>query len=227
MLIFGLLTALTQLGGIAYLIGLVIRRSWLVGFAAYVSLSVMSVFVAPQFGRVALPCFGEDRVVASRLLCAMNRTYVDPVAADVVKELQATVPGTQVLDANFPFFDGFPLLPHLSHDDGRKVDLALYYKGSMPSPIGYFAYENGPTRCRKEWLTLRWDMAWLQPVFPKSDLDHAATRQAVQFLAGHEQVEKLFLEPHLQDRLGLSFAKVRFQGCRAARHDDHIHFQIR
>lgn len=32
------------------------------------------------------------------------------------------------LDANFPFFNGFPLLPHLSHNDGKKLDISLVYE---------------------------------------------------------------------------------------------------
>jgi len=55
-----------------------------------------------------------------------------------------------VLDANFPFFDGFPILPHLSHNDGNKIDIAFYYgdpsigqylRGKAKSPIGYWGFE--------------------------------------------------------------------------------------
>lgn len=44
--------------------------------------------------------------------------------------MQQTEPQIRIsyLDANFPFKDGFPLLPHLSHDDGRKVDIAFMYR---------------------------------------------------------------------------------------------------
>ena len=77
---------------------------------------------------------------------------------------------TLALDGGFPFLDGFPLLPRLSHDDGRKLDLAF-------------------------------------------------------LLAADPAVERLFLEPHLQARLGLSDPRIRFPRCRAARHDDHIHVQ--
>jgi hypothetical protein len=37
---------------------------------------------------------------------------------------------------------------------------------------------------------------------------------------------KAFLEPPLARQLGPKDAKLRFQGCRAARHDDHIHAQL-
>jgi hypothetical protein len=37
-------------------------------------------------------------------------------------------------------------------------------------------------------------------------------------------VRRVFIEPHLKARLDLArLSKVRFAGCRAARHDDHIH----
>jgi hypothetical protein len=40
-------------------------------------------------------------------------------------------------------------------------------------------------------------------------------------------VKRIFLEPHLKLRLDLSDQpKVHFQGCWAARHDDHIHVDV-
>ncbi|MDG1408954.1 MAG: hypothetical protein P8Q50_14385 [Octadecabacter sp.] len=41
-----------------------------------------------------------------------------------------------------------------------------------------------------------------------------------------QRVGKIFIEPHLAQTLGLNDPKVRFQGCRAARHDDQIHIQL-
>ena len=35
------------------------------------------------------------------------------------------------------------------------------------------------------------------------------------------------LEPHLKKRLRLEARRIQFQGCRAARHDDHMHIQMR
>ena len=48
------------------------------------------------------------------------------------------------------------------------------------------------------------------------------------FMSRHDEVfsHTLLLEPHLKTRLKLEkYDKIRFQGCRAARHDDHIHVQ--
>nr|WP_261337459.1 hypothetical protein [Rhizobium leguminosarum] len=39
-------------------------------------------------------------------------------------------------------------------------------------------------------------------------------------------LQKIFIEPHLKNALGIADSHIRFQGCRAARHDDHIHIQV-
>ena len=70
----------------------------------------------------------------SAAYCALNRHYVAPELKKVLFDLSAQMdreyPGTTtlILDANFPFISGFPLLPHLSHSDGQKVDLAFFYQ---------------------------------------------------------------------------------------------------
>ena len=164
----------------------------------------------------------------------MNRTYVTPELADLLDSLAADMqsrhPGTgvTVLDAGFPFLNGFPLLPHLSHDDGGQVDLAFWYKGGgRRSPLGYWAFETGPDACTGQAGALRWNMNWLQPFLPDMQLDAAPTRDAILWLkANLPEGGKIFLEPYLADRLGVAGGKVRFQGCRAARHDDHIHVQL-
>ena len=171
--------------------------------------------------------------------CALNRNYVVPEMADLLRDtavaVDAAYPGTvtQVLDANFPFLTGFPLLPHLSHNDGRKADLAFYYSGAKGyepgatrSPIGYFAFEQGPSDCPAGWPTLRWDLNALQMFWRVLEVDTGRTRYLLQTLAADSRAGKIFLEPHLHDRLGVHSSKLRFQGCRAARHDDHIHLQL-
>ena len=135
----------------------------------------------------------------------------------------------------FPFLSGFPLLPHLSHDDGKKADIALFYRnargaylpGRTRSPIGYFAFEQGPTECESRPMSLRWDLDALQPIWADWTLDESRTRHALELLSSDPRIDRLFLEPHLKDRMDITSSKVRFQGCRAARHDDHIHIQVR
>ena len=234
------LTLLTQLGGLAWLLACCFRRRVLIFAAAYVALSVGALFVAPIFGREPIPCMTDSVFsMKSTMYCALNRQYVTPELMDVLQDFSSDMDGafpqtkTLILDANFPFIAGFPLLPHLSHNDGRKVDLAFFYKddrGFLPgvtkSPIGYFAFENGPSDCPKKALTLRWNMDWLQDLWPEYHLEPRRMMAALQFLSDDERIGKVFIEPHLKTRFRADSAKIRFQGCRAARHDDHIHIQL-
>ncbi|MEM7124392.1 MAG: hypothetical protein AAF563_24160, partial [Pseudomonadota bacterium] len=78
-------------------------------------------------------------------------------------------------------------------------------------------------------VSLRWDMAWLQPLWPDLALDEQRNAAMLNWLTGpgrEHGVTKIFLEPHLVERLGISDPMIRFQGCAAARHDDHIHIEV-
>lgn len=234
------LTLLTQVGGVAWLLARAFRRPLPAFVLLYAALSLAAVYISPLTGRVALSCRAEGPLqVQSWFYCLTNRTYMTPalhaVAQDLADHMAATHPGTVTLalDAGFPFFDGFPLLPHLSHDDGKKLDLGFYYQadgtylpGATRSPVGYFAFEQGPTECPALWPTLRWNLDWLQGVFADHALDRARMTSALAWLIADPRVGKVFVEPHLAKGLGLSSDKLRFQGCRAARHDDHIHLQL-
>ncbi|MBY6151712.1 hypothetical protein KUV47_00685 [Vannielia litorea] len=231
-----LLTALTFTGGAAWLAALLFRRRWLAFAALYFALSAALWVVAPLWGRQPVPCWGEP-LRAKGLYCAMNRTYVTPelaavlerFAADMARAHAATI--TLMLDAGFPA-TGLPLLPHLSHDDGEKADLAFWYRnaqGYAPartrSPLGYFAFEDGPPSCTPSFPTLRWNLSLLQPLWRDMALDSPRLTTALALLEADPRVGKVFVEPHLAARHGAG-PKVRFQGCRAARHDDHIHLQL-
>lgn len=255
-----LLTFLTQAGGVILLLSVLLTRFTPTRFGyrksmsagAFVVLYLLTSFVlvpktAPSLGRVALPCFDTSDVglaAQTPLTCLLNRHYVTPPTASALfalaRDLEATHPGTSVrfLDAAFPFDLGMPLLPHLSHGDGRKVDLAFFYMqddlgyqaGLAPSPIGYWGFEQPPDGsselCQQNSLmTLRWDMTWLQSLWPEAELDQERTRAMLQWLVGpgRHHIEKVLLEPYLETRLGLESDLIRFQGCRAARHDDHLH----
>ncbi|KIC37651.1 membrane protein [Ruegeria sp. ANG-R] len=234
------LTLISQLGGLAWIIAMPFRRRVIAFILAYITLSVAAVWIAPKFGRVPLSCFDSGSLaMQSKMYCALNRNYVVPelkeALIDVSTAMSDKYTGTKtlVLDANFPFLKGFPLLPHLSHDDGEKVDLAFYYRdenaylpSQTKSPIGYFAFEDGPTVCPKQTLTLRWDMAWLQGGWPDYQIDETRMKTVLQLLVADHRIGKVLVEPHLVEQLGTQNAKIRFQGCRAARHDDHIHIQL-
>jgi hypothetical protein len=264
-----LLTLLTQIGGIVMLVvwglaRIVLPRTmgaWrrapinaLLFVVLYAALSVLLVPpLAALGGRVPLPCRAQpERTFAagSLLLCALNRHYVVPDLVVLLSELSGQIerafPGTTTLflDANFPFLNGFPLLPHLSHGDGRKLDLAFYYADAdgryLPavtrSPIGYWAFEQpsagDASPCSVgSWLSLRWNLNVLQDKLPDRVLEQRRTSAALQWLLSDGlgfKVDRIFIEPYLAARLGVQASPaLGFQGCRAARHDDHIHIQIK
>ncbi|UII27041.1 hypothetical protein LVD15_00990 [Fulvivirga maritima] len=258
-LLFLLLTVFTQIGGVVYLVTVLIARklSWsaikalLLFFGFYILSTLMLVpALAPLFGRVPLPLTGNLRPL-NITTCLLNRHYVTPdlkneilrLSIDMKKEFPDTK--TNYLDANFPFFDGFPLLPHWSHNDGRKIDLAFYYSDkssgrasdNAPSFIGYGIYEapkngesNYPEICAEKGFFQYGALTYLVPKWHADDynVDATRTKRLLQLMAGSDKASKIFIEPHLKERWQLTgYDKVRYHGCHAVRHDDHIHYQIK
>ncbi len=218
--------------------------------------ALVGTFVVPPMaaalGRERLPCFAsEERPLqaVSPLFCLTNRNYARPavfrILFDLSDAMARAAPGTVTayLDAGFPFLDGFLMLPHLSHRHGSDVDLAFFYlqgDAATPSPaggswsIGYWAYvpprTGDPQPCAARTIDLRWDLDWLQPAFSGLRLDERRTAAMLRWLsdnAGRYGIRKVLLEPHLQRRMATDARLVRFQGCRAARHDDHLHVRTR
>src|SRR5690606_839490 len=54
-----------------------------------------------------------------------------------------------------------------------------------------------------------------------------ANRVLILKICEQKEVGKVFIEPHLKVRMSLNNEKIRFHGCQAVRHDDHIHFQLK
>jgi len=55
-------------------------------------------------------------------------------------------------------------------------------------------------------------------------LDENRARSLISIVLQADETKRIFLEPHLTQRLGFEgHPKIGFAGCRAARHDDHIH----
>lgn len=232
------LTLLTQVGGFVWLLAR--GRFWLFG-VLYVAVWGLVQVAAPLAGRVALPCAEGVLRMQSVAYCVLLRNFVAPELAEVAQTAAEGVakahPGTLTLalDGGFPFLDGFPLIPHLSHDDGEKLDFAFYYAmdgayqpGRTASPIGYFAFEtlDAPDPCPPTWLTMRWNMGFFRPFLRPLDLEPERTTALIRAVLADTRVSKVFVEPPLAARLGLASDRLRFQGCRAARHDDHIHIQL-
>ncbi len=261
------LTAVTQVGGIVFLISLTTHRminTRIKSRAARVSVKVVSFlvlylafclvivpFTAKPFGRVRLPITETNHLQPlSVWTCLLNRNYVRPelqqAAFKVADRMNKKYPGTIVnyLDANFPFINKFPLPPHLSHNDGKKLDLAFQYidmktgeqTNECPSIIGYGICEepkpnevNRPEDCEKKGY---WQYSILQQIVPQGNkkdfvFDHQRTKTFVNYFADESAIGKILIEPHLKERLGLNIDKIRLHGCQAVRHDDHIHVQMR
>jgi hypothetical protein len=245
-----LLTGLTQIGGIVYLILLIWKRvdkkQWpafrlpILFFAFYIfSTFAIIPYLSVIFNRKSLPISQATIRPKAFYTVLMNRHYVHEdlyrTMFEIGDQFRSKYPDAKLfyLDAGFPFINGFPLWPHLSHDDGRKIDLAFVYEkdGSIvpnPSATGYGIFVNEATEvCSGRFVYglsryLGWHRPFYEGVFNKT-----ATADLIEIMVGHDRVEKIFLEPYLKRNLGISHAKVRFQGCHSVRHDDHIHLQIR
>ena len=266
-LVFLILTILTQIGGVIYLLNFStyrfinskVNNQWLrrlckgTTFLLFYLLATFLIVpvLAKPFGRVRLPVRETNNLrPLTFLTCFLNRNYVRndlrEVAFSVAKEMKRKYPGTIVnyLDASFPFINGFPLFPHLSHNDGRKVDLSFCYKEKQslletnraPSPIGYGiceepvgAEKNTAQFCEEKGY---WQYSFLKSVMPQDRKDDFVfypqkTKYLVELFASDARIGKIFIEPHLKSRLQLTSDKIRFHGCRAVRHDDHIHVQLK
>lgn len=259
-LIFIVLTAITQVGGLIYLlykpIGIAINKRF-TGFKRYSRILIfiaMYLFItlviipplAEIFGRVSLPLSNTKLKPATSFTWLANRHYVKPELLDLLEDVRSDLPSNisiVYLDANFPFIDGFPLIGHLSHNDGEKIDLAFIYSNSERDYLndgksfsGYGIVEapketelDQPNICADQgyWqysLTTRFTLIETSKNY---QFDNRANRLLLSKLASDSRTGKIFIEPHLRDRLKLNkFPKVRYHGCHSARHDDHIHLQL-
>ena len=267
-LIFSILTIFTQVGGLIYIfyqfVKKIIEKKRSHKLQLFGRIGLFSIFyllatllfippIAKQLGRVPLPYYVTQKSAIKPLTIftnLLNRHYVKPqllaTIKDTAHDLEKEYPNTQIvyLDANFPFWNGFPLLPHLSHNDGKKLDLAFIYKDahtqellySSPSYSGYGIYEsprkgelNQPNICQKKGY---WQYGILTKITPqwnknKIIVDEVRTKKLLQLLAKHQAIGKIFIEPHLKTRWKLEeFSNIRYHGCHAVRHDDHIHIQL-
>lgn len=249
-----LLSILTQIGGVLLLLSYVLYRKskWKV-FLCFCCLYLLSTFVlvpivAPHFGREKIKT--NSRIKIHTFFTQLtNRNYVKPQMNDVLArvslKLQQSLPDTTIhcLDANFPFWDGFPLLPHLSHNDGKKLDISLVYQDAegsvvndIPSRSGYGIFE-GPQKGEYDQVLVCLDKGYWQYDYAKyltlgtmhKDLTMSttATSSLVSQFLQENAISKVFIEPHLRSRMNLTHPKLRYHGCKAVRHDDHIHLQIK
>lgn len=167
-----------------------------------------------------------------------------PAARDALvgaaRRVAAAHPGAVVryMEASWPSGER-PMPPHLSHGDGRQIDLAIFYedrKGRALEPPrsprlarGYGAYE--PPGREAERVCVGAGTPHDRPDPPAGRawrMDGERTGALIAALLAERQVGRIFVEPHLKTRLGFSGdGRVRFAGCSAARHDDHLHVDFR
>jgi hypothetical protein len=252
------LTITTQIGGIPYLTAAIaikrtstkyrLKRFGLFSLFYLIGTIFFVPMLAPIFGREKIKKFEyvEARTFMTDL---MNRNYVRPELNASLQKIASGLnkkhPGIMLsyLDANFPFINKFPLLPHLSHNDGKKIDISLMYKDNKekltnkkPSVSGYGIFE-GPRAIEYSQVKKCLEKGNWQYDFTKyftfgtmnSNLTFSerATKDLILEILNQPSTGKLFIEPHLKKRLNLKNQKIRYHGCQAVRHDDHIHFQLK
>jgi len=191
-------------------------------------------------GLIPLPCRAAHLKPASPVYCLLKRNYVTPQARDVIVKaadaMAARYPGLAVVYMDASGSDGHkPFKPHLSHGDGREVDLALVYDdrdgrllSRPPSLSGYGAYEPLKPGEQRACVGQKGPSEPDAPADRRWRLDEARTKALVSIVTADPRVRRVFLEPHLKQRLGLATDdKIHFQGCWAGRHDDHLHVDVR
>ncbi len=253
-----LLTVITQIGGVIYLISITGIKSNATKYKLKRGILFATLYLATTFLIIPQisPYFGREKIKESKYLVAhsvwykiLNRNYVTPklnrVLTNVSQEFGEKNNGikTIYLDANFPFFNDFPLLPHLSHADGKKIDLTFIYESEdhkltnkKPSRSGYGVYEK-PFKNEHNQISVCKNKGYWQYDFPKYltlgkthkqlIFSKKATSNLLLIIAKQKNISKIFIEPHLKQRLNLTNSKIRYHGCQAVRHDDHIHIQVK
>ncbi|MCT4615296.1 MAG: hypothetical protein N4A49_10530 [Marinifilaceae bacterium] len=250
------LTILSQIGGLVYILSLFISKKVNIKFKGII-VFLLLYFISNQILIPIIAKFNDREQIeynkhlqsGNILFKLLNRNYVHKDLNKLLTSISTEISSKNsdivilCLDANFPFIDGFPLLPHFSHNDGKKIDLALIYennKGRIVSKLksnsGYGNFEN-PVPGELNTCKIAKSKGYFQYDYPKylslgrrnNDLNFSITanRLLMSLILKHNQVEKIFLEPHLVKRIGMQSNKVRFQGYMSVRHDDHIHIQIK
>jgi len=256
--IVSLLTLVTQIGGIIWILNFSYFKrknpsnSRLAKISSFIVLYLIFTFglipiFAKQLGRTPLPILKSGNLIPHNLITPLlNRHYVKPQLKAQLTELSNKINSknnslkVSYLDANFPFIDGFPLLPHLSHSDGRKVDLSFYYTkdkkvgnlkpsnsgyGKFVEPTGREHNQTNDCKARGYW---QYDFTKYITLGSRNDLefDQNNTKKIIDYITSDKKTQMVLIEPHLKKRMNLTNKKIRFHGCHAVRHDDHIHFQI-
>ena len=244
--VIALLTLFTQIGGVLYILcgpffiwannyfGQRWQRKIVKMFLFLLVYLTATFFIVPplakwQCGRVPLSIWGNPNLKPQNAFyyCILNHHYVRPelkkATEKIADELAKKYPGTVLcyLDANFPFVDGYPLEPHFSHRDGKKLDISLHWKKAKtgkpifgsPALLGYGAcaeplpgeYDTEPI-CREKGNWYRQYAKSGAELFydeTKYTFDEKITKDMIRLFAKNNYIRKILLEPHLKTRLGL------------------------
>lgn len=193
-------------------------------------------------GVVSLPCDSSTPLEPIRpYYCRKDRHFVRPdvrdALLDAARQMDDRYPGAKLrfMDASGPLGEK-PFPPHLSHGDGRQIDLALYYTDVAERPLDQFPdtsrhggfYPAEPARPGEPLACPDGRKGAAEKPDPPADrpwrLDEERTKALVQILVADPRVKRILIEPHLERRFGLwGHPKLRFAGCQAARHDDRLH----
>ena len=245
-----LLTLFTQVGGVIWIVTQLLSKflKWKKSYTFITFYLVCNLLIIPplakQFGREQLPIFNANLKPRNAFYPLLFRNYVTPELKKMLLNSSEALIKDNIrityLDANFPFYNGFPLLPHRSHNDGKKIDISFNYKtkngkitDKKPAVSGYGIYVQDDNYSSNNCV----EKGYWQYNFPKYltlgkinnlQFDTNSTAKIISTFLKQTETEKIFIEPYLKNKLGFSnYGKVRFQGCKAVRHDDHIHLQIK
>ncbi len=254
--LFTLLTISTQVGGVLLLLSIVISKQWKVNFKFKKILIFIGLYFITILFFIPLiaPIFGREKIKNTNTIkptnymtVLLNRNYVRPALNKLLQKTQTDLKNTNIeiryLDANFPFITNFPLLPHLSHHDGKKLDLSLVYETQegilstkQKSISGYGVFEK-PKPNEYNQINFCFKKGYYQYDYQKYMtfgeinktliFSEIGTKKLITVLLKNKNLGKLFIEPHLKQRLHLKNNKIRYHGCKSVRHDDHIHIQLK
>jgi hypothetical protein len=192
-------------------------------------------------GLAALPCDRSEPLAPLRARYCEGRNFLRPEARDVMIDTARAL-AEQHPDTVIHFMDGSgpdgvkPFPPHRSHGDGRQLDVALFFETLEGEPLavppdtseygGWWPSE--PPRPGERIACPQGRSGAADKPDPPTDrdwrLDEVRTRALIQLLVDDPRVRRILIEPHLEERLGFwGHPKLRFAGCEAARHDDHLH----
>ena len=227
-----------------------IIRNWLLFLLLYGGINFLIVpQLAQRSGKVPLPVFSENLRPHRLAFALLNRHYVTPEMQKTMLEtadaMSQKFPGTVTyyLDGSHPI--GTPrLYPHLKHKSGRKLDVCFFYqnkndkeKQNNPSLFGYGFFapplpgeRDLPAECAAGGSRLYSFTGNLvrKSTGKNTEIDPERTAYFLKLLSERKEVRRLFIEPHLKERFGFANDnKVRFHGCWAVRHDDHVHLEVR